>query len=143
MDIEISTLNLCLGLQAKKNLVKGTILSKNIDILCMQESEINVNLDHNLLSFPGYLIETESNSQSSRVAFYINKQINYIRRRDLEGRDSNIVMCLPQPPSGSRAIINCQAHLLANLNIPLMYSPILWNNFLKKSEVAIDKKFSF
>ena len=38
--------------------------------------------------------------------------------------------CLPQPPFGSRAIINCQAHLLANLNIPWMYSLILWNNFL-------------
>ena len=70
MDIKISTLNLCLGLQTKKNLVKETILSENIDILFMQESEINFNLDHNLLSFPGYLIETESNSQSSRVSFY-------------------------------------------------------------------------
>ena len=49
MDIKILTLNLCLGLQAKKNMVKETILSKNIDILCMQESEINVNLDHNVL----------------------------------------------------------------------------------------------
>ena len=70
MDIKIATLNVCLGLQAKKNLVKETILSENIDILCMQEAEISFNLDHNLLSFPGYLIETESNSQSSRVAFY-------------------------------------------------------------------------
>ena len=74
------------------NLVKETILSENIDILCMQEAEISFNLDHNLLSFPGYLIETESNSQSSRVAFYVNKRINYNRRRYLEGRDSNIII---------------------------------------------------
>ena len=30
-----------------------------------------------------------------------------------------------------RANINCQAHLLANLNIPLI---LLWNNFLVKRE---------
>ena len=37
----------------------------------MQEAEINKNLDHNLLSFPGYSIETENNSSCSRVAIYI------------------------------------------------------------------------
>ena len=40
MDIKRATLNVGLGLQAKKNLVKETILSENIDILCMQEAEI-------------------------------------------------------------------------------------------------------
>ena len=38
----------------------------------MQETEINANLDHNLLSFPGYSIEVEQNTQNARVAFYFN-----------------------------------------------------------------------
>ena len=49
MEIKIATLNLCLGLQNKKNLIKETILNEKINILCMQETEINKNLDHNLL----------------------------------------------------------------------------------------------
>ena len=57
MDIKIGTLNLSQGLQLKKNIVKETIIFNKIDILCMQETEINPNLDHNLLSFPGYGVE--------------------------------------------------------------------------------------
>ena len=41
MEIKIGTLNLCLGLQSKKELVKQTILLEKIDILCMQETELN------------------------------------------------------------------------------------------------------
>ena len=41
MDIKIATLNLCLGLQQKKNLVKQIIIDEQIDVLCMQETEIN------------------------------------------------------------------------------------------------------
>ena len=46
------------------NLIKETILPEKIDILCMQETEINKNLDHNLLSFPGFTIETENNTST-------------------------------------------------------------------------------
>ena len=39
-------------------------------------------------------------------------------------------------------IIIYQAHLLANLlTIPLMYSLILWNNFLKKSSIMITSEY--
>ena len=48
-------LNLCNGLQQKKNLVKELITHEQIDILCMQETQINYNIDHSLLSFPGYI----------------------------------------------------------------------------------------
>ena len=36
------------------NTIKETILYEKIDLLCMQETEIDKNLDHDLLSFPGY-----------------------------------------------------------------------------------------
>ena len=54
----------------KKNLVKELILHEQIDILYMQETQINYNIDHNLLSFPGYTIETETNTSTSRTAIY-------------------------------------------------------------------------
>ena len=50
----------------------------------MQETEINNNLDHNLLSFPGYRIETENNTSNSMAAIYVNSRIEYNRRKDLE-----------------------------------------------------------
>ena len=90
--IKIATLNLCLGIQAKKNLIKETIKTEKIDILCMQEIEVKNNLDCNLLSFPGYSIEVEKNTKTARVGFYINNKVNYLRRKDLEGDDSNLII---------------------------------------------------
>ena len=92
MKIKIGTLNLCLGLQAKKELVKQTILFEEIDVLCMQETESNKNLDHNLLSFPGFTIETEKNTMNSKVGIFISSKINSVRKLELEGEDSNLVI---------------------------------------------------
>ena len=60
----------------------------------MQEAEINKNLDHNLLLFPGYSIEMGNNLHSSRVAIYKSKKVDYSRRQDLEGINSNIIIPL-------------------------------------------------
>ena len=92
MSLKIATLNLCLGLKNKKYLVKNLLEEKNIDILCMQETQINYNIDHSLLSFPGYIIETEKNSLTSRSGMYINNRVMYTRRQDLEGQDSHLVI---------------------------------------------------
>ena len=89
LQIKLGTLNLCQGLQSKKNLVKQTIIHEEIDLLFMQETEIKFNLNHELLSFPGYTIETEKNSMNSRVAVYIKNNIKYLRRKELEGNDCN------------------------------------------------------
>ena len=67
-------------------------MNENINILCMQETEINKDLDHNLLSFPGYAIETEKNNTLSRVAVYLDNRISYIRRLDFEGINSNLLI---------------------------------------------------
>ena len=92
MKIKIATLNLCQGLQSKKNIVKEMIIHEQIDILCMQETQIHYNIDHNLLSFPGYTIEKENNSSTARTAIYISNKITYIRRGELEGQDSHLVI---------------------------------------------------
>ena len=70
----------------------------------MQETKINFNLDHKLLSFPGFSIETENNLKISRVAFSINNRILYIRRMDLEGVDSNIIILDLEEDSKTRLI---------------------------------------
>ena len=58
----------------------------------MQETQIKFNIDHNLLSFPGYTIETEKNTSTSRAAIYIRNSIQYLLRSELEGQDSHLVI---------------------------------------------------
>jgi exonuclease III len=85
MPIKIGSLNLCLGLPNKKDLVKKLILENEIDVLCLQETELDVNLDHDLMSFKNFNYESEINDIRSRVGTFINSGLDYIRRRDLEG----------------------------------------------------------
>jgi hypothetical protein len=92
MGFKIATLNLCLGLPNKKNIVKEMFITEKLDILCLQETEHEINLDHNLLDFPGVNYESENNQICSRVGTYIKTSINYIRRRDLEGLNSHLVI---------------------------------------------------
>ena len=63
MQLKIDTLNLCLGLPNKKDLIKELITCEKIDILCMQETEVNKNIDTFVLSFNGYEIELEKNPE--------------------------------------------------------------------------------
>ena len=92
MGIKIGTLNLCLGLANKKNIVKQLIIEEKIDILCLQETELNINLNHDLLSFPTYCFESEINKNKSRVGVYIHQNVNYVRRSDLEGCNKHILI---------------------------------------------------
>jgi hypothetical protein len=41
--IRLSKLNLCLGLPNKKNFVKNLTVTRKIEILCLQETEIKIN----------------------------------------------------------------------------------------------------
>ena len=63
-----------------------------IDILSMQETEINNNLNHDELRIANYSLELEKNSLKSRVGFYITKSVSYVRRYNLEGTDSNMII---------------------------------------------------
>ncbi len=61
MMLKFATLNLCLGLTINKELVKNLIIQENIDVLCLQETEIEINVDRTLLSFPQFNFESEIN----------------------------------------------------------------------------------
>ena len=92
MPLNISTLNLCLGLKNKKYLVKNLLEENKIDVLCMQETEVTNAININELSVSQYCLELENNSVKSRVGLYISKDINYVRRTDIEGLNSHIVI---------------------------------------------------
>ena len=63
-----------------------------IDVLCMQETEIDNNLHHDEINIVKYCLELERNSLKSRVGFYVSKSVSYVRRYDLEGLDSNLII---------------------------------------------------
>ena len=92
MQAQIATLNLCLGLKNKKDLVKQLIIDNNVDICCLQETEIDNSYPTNILSFSGYNYESEENSIKGRTGIYIKNNISYKRRKDLEGVDSHLVI---------------------------------------------------
>jgi exonuclease III len=104
MVLKISTLNLCLGLPNKKNLVKQLLISENIDILCLQETELKINIDHSLMSFNDYTFESETNKVKSRTGMYIKLGTKYLRRLDLEGVNSHMVVIDYKSNPGLRVI---------------------------------------
>ena len=82
--IKIATLNLCLGLKNKKETVKKLIIDHEIEILCLQETEIPVDYPIDLLTFRGYSFENENNQFKSRCGIYVSDKLSYLRRYDLE-----------------------------------------------------------
>ena len=49
------------------------IEENNTYVLCMQETEINKDLDHDELKISEYCLELEQKSVKSRVGFYVSK----------------------------------------------------------------------
>ena len=92
MELKIATLNLCLGLRTKKEEVKKLILENQVDICCLQETDIEQSFPLNILSFSGYNYEGESNTKKARAGTYIRDNLSYFRRSDLEGVDSHLVI---------------------------------------------------
>ena len=83
-SVRIGSWNLCLGLQNKKDIVLDYLKENEIDICCLQETELTIDYPINILSDREYLFESEMNNGKSRVGVYVHKRINYLRRKDLE-----------------------------------------------------------
>ena len=92
MTCKIGTLNLCLGLKNKIESIKRIIKDNNIDVCCLQETEIEHDFPKDLLSFKGYNYESEINTHKSRCGIYITNEKSYTRRQDLEGNNSHLVI---------------------------------------------------
>ena len=91
-ELKIGTLNLCLGLKYKKDLVNNILYENKIDVLCLQEVEIESAFDPMILSIPGYSLELEINSIKSRTAIYIKHGVKYQRKQELEGKNAHLVI---------------------------------------------------
>jgi exonuclease III len=68
------------------------IINNQIDILCIQETEIEANVDPKLMSFENFNFESESNQTKSRVGCYDNSNLNYARKCELEGANNHLVI---------------------------------------------------
>ena len=90
--LKIATLNLCLGLKYKKDLVKNILVTNDIDILAMQETELEKDFNCDLMNIPGYKFEYETNDYKRRVGFYIRNSIKYERCCGLEGANNILLM---------------------------------------------------
>jgi exonuclease III len=104
MLLKIGSLNLCLGLPNKKICVKNIIIDEQIDVLCLQETELGKNLNHNLMSFPGCALESELNEIRSRVGCLVKSNISYVRRVELEGLNSHLIILDIKAKSNKRII---------------------------------------
>ena len=63
-----------------------------IKICCLQETEIQQGFPENILNCGNFNLELEINREKRRVGIYLHKDINYIRRSDLEEVDRYIVI---------------------------------------------------
>ena len=84
--LKIATLNLCLGLKNKKDLFKAILCENDIDVLLMQETEVERDLNCNLLRIPGFVLQLEDNCDKKRVDIYLKNNLKFIRRTDLEAQ---------------------------------------------------------
>ena len=65
-----ATLNLCLGLRSEREEVCKLIKENDIDILCMQETEVPKHFPVNILTFKGYHFGNENINCKSRCGIY-------------------------------------------------------------------------
>ena len=70
--------------EAEKDYVSKTIRDLNLDIVCLQEIDLEVNYPTNILTFQGYDLLVEDNSVKARVGMYISnkKTLGYQQGND-------------------------------------------------------------
>ena len=81
-----------MGLQNKRDLVLNELNKNDIDLCCLQETELGPNYPTNILSSSDFELEVEDNDIKKRVGIYINSRIKYMRRLDLEERNTHLII---------------------------------------------------
>ena len=80
--------------------------SNKIDILCLQETEVLHSVNVDSLSIKNFEFELEKNTIKARTGIYLSNCINYKRKQDLEGIDSNLVIIDILTKKGPQRLIN-------------------------------------
>ena len=83
-NLKLGSLNLCLGLPNKKDIVTDLLNRNSISICSLQETEVPMNFRENILSFGGYNLELKLNTVKKHCGVYLKNDIKYVRRNDLE-----------------------------------------------------------
>ena len=109
-NINVCTWNLCLGLQHKLNYVKEILIKEDVDILCLQETEIENGFDISTLNIKGYELETDSSNTIIRTALYVKSTLNYERIAN-QNLDQNLI------------VLKITAQNLPHLFIAAIYRP--------------------
>jgi endonuclease/exonuclease/phosphatase family metal-dependent hydrolase len=68
-------------------------LSKNnIDVCCVQETELDPDINPDIISSSEFVFEVEKSTVKKRVGIFINKRLSYERRLDLEEVNRHIII---------------------------------------------------
>ena len=89
---KIASWNLCLGLSNKKDIVIDYLKANNVEICCLQETEVDINFPVTELNCKNYNLELEDNDTKKRAGIYLHSGVNYVRRKDLESPNHHIVI---------------------------------------------------
>ena len=82
-QLKIGTWNLCLGLSNKKDIVTNYLKMNDIEICCLQETEVQQNFPTDILNSNNYVLELENCTDKRRAGIYCRTDVNYTRRMDL------------------------------------------------------------
>ena len=65
----------------------------NVDVCCLQETEIPPNFPESLLNTGDFNLELELNDGKKRVGVYLHNKIKYKRRFNFESKNYHVVIC--------------------------------------------------
>jgi exonuclease III len=132
MPIKLTPWNLCLGLLNKKDQVLQELIDNDIDVCCMQETELEPDLPTNILSSSDFVFEPEKSLIKKRVGLYIRKITPYTRRIDLEEHNCHVIII--------DVNVECKYHIIAlyrSFKPPDQLSPIYY--FRKQMRIVESK----
>ena len=72
--------------------VTETLHREGIDICCIQETGVLQGYPEELLNCNNFVLELEMNDTKKRTGIYLNKNLKYKRRRDLEKINMHVVV---------------------------------------------------
>ena len=67
--LKIASWNLCLGLSNKKDIVIDYLKANNVEICCLQETEVDINFPVTELNCKNYNLELEDNDTKKELVF--------------------------------------------------------------------------
>jgi exonuclease III len=73
--------------------------------LCLQETEIQKNMNHNLISFRGFNLKNETSTARQGVGCYANPNAKYVRQIDQEGVGLQLIILDVKTTTQIRIII--------------------------------------